>query len=73
MAGGDIVAGLFEGHLVVLAADVDPPRFLADGGLVPAGLLPVGGADVDLAIADKWPDPGGCAVGGPVLAERGDI
>ena len=54
------------------AVDADAAGFLGDGGLVPAGILPVRGAHVDVSVDDERPGLGGSAVGGPVFTEWRD-
>jgi hypothetical protein len=64
---GDLVTPALERDLMVFAADLDPPRPLVHGGYIPAGLLAVGSAHVDLAIDDQGPHQGRGAVGDAVL------
>jgi hypothetical protein len=42
---------------------------LVQGRCVPAGLLPVGGADINLAVDDEGPHQGGRVVGGAIFAD----
>jgi hypothetical protein len=65
---GDLVAAGLEGDLMVFAADLDPPHLLVHGAYIPAGLLAVGRAHVDLAIDDQGPHQGRGAIGDAVLA-----
>jgi len=47
-----------ERDLMVFAADLDPPCPLVHGGYIPAGLLAVGRAHINLAIDDQGPHQG---------------
>src|SRR4029453_13695363 len=58
---------------MVFPAPLDSPRPLVHGGYIPAGLLAVGCAHVDLAIDDQGPHQGRGAIGVARLPKRGEV